>query len=145
MRPELVIDPALIALAEKEQVRIPQRRQERIRITRAADAALLVGDHQVIRIDARGLGCHALEQAVLVQPGERERRLALLAGGLDFDFGSIRHERTHEHTGAVGQRVHPQQLMGRALFNLDQALEFYLGQEHGAHNLAEHGRIAPGK
>ena len=63
----------------------------------------------------------------------------------DFDLGGIRHERAHQHAGVVGQRVHPQQLMGRALFNLDQALEFYLGQEHGADNLAEHGRIAPGK
>ena len=54
-----------------------------------------------------------------MQPRQLEGRLVLLVNRLDFDLGGIRHQRPHRHAGAVGQHVHPQQLMGRALFDLN--------------------------
>ena len=117
--PELVINPALVPLPEQEQIRIPQRRQERIRVTRPANAALLIRNDQVVGINAVRFGGHALEEAGLMQPRELERRFVLLVHGLDFDLGGIRHQRPHQYAGAPGQRVHPQQLMGRVLFDFD--------------------------
>ena len=93
LRPELVVNPALVPLAEEEQIRLAQRRQEGIRVARAADAALLIGDDQVISINAVRLGGDAFEEAGLMQPREFERRFVLLVNGLDFDLGGVRQER----------------------------------------------------
>ena len=54
-----------------------------------------------------------------MQPRELERRFVLLVNGPDFDLGRVRQKSPHDHTSTVGQRVHPQQLMGRALFDFD--------------------------
>src|ERR1039458_6894188 len=63
LRPELLVYSALVTLAKEKQIRFPQRRQERIRIARAADAALLVGDDQVVSINPARLGGGAFEEA----------------------------------------------------------------------------------
>ena len=143
---QLVINPALVPLAEQEQVRLAQRRQERIRVAGAAHAPLLIGDDQVVGVNAVGLGGDAFEETpALWSRFSLNARLVLLVHGLDFDLGGIRQKRPHHHPSAVRQQVHPQHLMGRVLFDIDQALEFFLGQDHDGDNLAEAGRIAPGK
>jgi hypothetical protein len=54
-----------------------------------------------------------------MQPRELERRFVLLVHGLDFDLGGIRHQRPHYYAGTISEWMHPQQLMGRALFDVD--------------------------
>jgi len=76
---------------------------------------------------------------------QAERRLALFVGGRQFHPGRVGQKGPHDHPRFGAQRVHPQQFMGRALFDFNKSLEFCLGQEHGADNLAENDRIAPGK
>ena len=51
LRAELVVNPPLVALAEQVQVRLAQRRQERIRVARASDVFALIRDDQIVGID----------------------------------------------------------------------------------------------
>ena len=66
----------------------------------------------------------------LVQPRELEGRLVLFVDGLDFDLGGVRQERAHDHAGAVGQRVHAQQLVRRLVDQPSQTAEFVFRQQH---------------
>ena len=54
-----------------------------------------------------------------MQPRQFEGWLVLFVHGLDFNLGRVRQERPDHYAGTVSQRVHPQQLMRRALFHFD--------------------------
>ena len=106
--PQLVVNAALVPLPEEEQIRLAQGRQERVRIARPADPALLVRDEQFVGINAVRLGRDALEEAGLMQPRQFEGWLVLLVNRLNLNPGGIRDQRPHHHTSAVGHWMHPQ-------------------------------------
>ncbi len=66
LRAELLIKPALIPFAKQIQVRLAERRQERIRIAGAADLTAAVSDDQIVGINAVRLVGAALEDAGVI-------------------------------------------------------------------------------
>src|SRR5437879_678712 len=51
LRAELVVDFPLVPLAEEKQIRLAERRQEGIRIARAAGFSLMIGDDEIVGVD----------------------------------------------------------------------------------------------
>ena len=53
-----------------------------------------------------------------------------------LDFGGIGQTGAHDQARAIAQRVHPEQLMGRAVLGPDQAGQFLRSQNH-AHSMGQ--------
>ena len=66
LRAQFFVDAPLIAFAEQKKVRLAQRREKRIVITRAVSLALSVRDGQFVAIDAVDPIGDALKKARLV-------------------------------------------------------------------------------
>jgi len=136
LRPEFIVDAALVALAEQEQIVLAEGGGKGVRVAAALRAALGIRDDQLVGVGFRHRRRHALEQARRVQARQREDGLVRFAQRVRLDFHRLRHQRPHHQAGAVGQRVHSQPLMGGALFGFHQTLEFCLCQKHGGWILA---------
>src|SRR6266481_4757533 len=75
LRAELVVNALLFALAEKVEVNLTERGQKGIRIAGALNVSLMIGDDQIISVNALGLFSDAFEETILVQPFEFKLRL----------------------------------------------------------------------
>ncbi len=127
---ELFIDAPFISLAEQIQVRLPEGGQKGIGIARATHLALLVSDHQIIRINVFGFPGGAFEQTVLVDLFEHDAWFGFLVRRNDFHAGGLADERTHHQSRSVGQGVRAQKFVRIAMLRLDQAFDFGLLQNH---------------
>ena len=67
LRAEFFVNPAFVALAKQEQIRFAERRQKGKGVARAAGPALVIGDHQVIGINAVSRLGDALKQSAFVE------------------------------------------------------------------------------
>src|SRR5262245_15712564 len=131
LRPELVVNAALITFAEKVEVHFPERRQERVGVTRAAHVAAIIGNNEIVGINTVRLLAHAFKESRLMQTFQFDPRLILLVYGDNFHVSPIGNKGANDHPGTVAQRMHAQQLMRTTVSDLDQALEFGMRQNHG--------------
>src|SRR5690349_10631276 len=120
----------LFALAEKIKVGLAECRQKGIRIAGALNVPLMIGNNQIVSVNALGLFGDALEETILVQPFESEFRLVLFFGGHDFHRGRMGQERAHNDPCAAIERMHAQELMRVSVFAFEQTLLLKSSQSH---------------
>ena len=130
LRAELFINSPFVALVEQEQIGFAQRGPERIGITGAADVAAAVGDHEVVGINRLGQRGDALKHIGLGKADQFERGAVFFQHGLDLDFLGIRHERAHDQSGLIPQRMHAEQRMRRLVGEFNQTAQFIRCQYH---------------
>ncbi len=123
---KLVVNAPFVALAEKVEVDLAQRRQERISVARAASVALVVGNDQVVGVHPIGLVRQPLEQTAIVEPLKFQVRPRFFVGGTDFDARGVGQQRAHDQPGPISQRMNAEQLMRAAVPDVDEALQFVL-------------------
>ena len=145
LRSEFVVNTAFVAFAKQVQVGFAQCRQEGIGITGAAYVSAVIGDHQVIGVNAIGLFNCALKNIRFGDAFEFDGRFVFFVNGLKFDFCGAGKQSASDQAGAIAKRMQPQQLVWGTVPHFDKTVQFILGQEHGACNLPEANQDAPGK
>ena len=126
VRAELVVNAPLVALAEKVEVDLAQRRQKRISVARAPSVALVVGNDQVVGVHPIGLVRQPLEQTAIVEPLKLQVRPRFFVGGTDLDARGVGQQRAHDQPRPISQRMHAEQLVRAAVPDMDKALQFVL-------------------
>src|SRR5437867_2819487 len=137
---ELVVNAPLVTLAEQVKIGFAEGWEKRIRIANAADAAMIVGDGELVRIYLSDLFGDSFKESSFVQSFQLDGWLILVVDRERFRFRRIGKEGAHDHAGAVSQRVHAQQLVRVGIICLDQALQFSAAQNHTARSLPDHLR-----
>ncbi len=97
----------------------------------------MIGNDQIIGINAAGVFGDTFEEVGVRHPIEREGGVVFLVDGLDLDAGRPGRESAHNKPGAVAEGMHAQQLMRRAVSSFDQTAKLFMGQDHRASKLAE--------
>ena len=73
----------------------------------------MIGDDQIVGIDAIGRFCDTFEQAAPMNALQLELRFAFFMNGLDLDSGGVRQQRADNEARMIAERVHPKQSMRR--------------------------------
>jgi hypothetical protein len=93
----------------------------------------MIGDHQVVCVNAISLARDALEQTRLMQAPQLDGRLGFFMDRNDLDGRDVREERPNDEAGAIAERMHTQQRVGRPMLHFDKALHFIGRQDHAGH------------
>jgi hypothetical protein len=124
---EFFVGSAVVALVEEVQVGVAESREERITVARAAGAALMIGDDEIVGIDFGGAFDDAFVETALVNLFEGELCAGFLADGSGFDLGGIVKIGAHHEAAAIAKRVHAEQLVRVTVLSLNETPELCLG------------------
>ena len=123
LRAELLIHPTIIAFVEQVKIRFAQGREKGIAIAVPPRVALIVRDHQIIRVNFAGTLRDTLEDSAVVDS-------LLLADRDHLHLRGVMKISAHHHAAAVAERVHAEQLVRVTVLSLGQAFQLWLRENH---------------